>query len=55
MGQKPPFRLILASGSWGRRWLMEQAGYEFEGRRRKAVTKDGQTIDDLLYAIIRQD
>lgn len=30
MGQKPPFRLILASGSWGRRWLMEQAGYEFE-------------------------
>lgn len=25
-----PFRLILASGSWGRRWLMEQAGYPFE-------------------------
>ncbi|VTR90923.1 maf protein : Maf-like protein HGMM_F07G10C21 OS=uncultured planctomycete GN=HGMM_F07G10C21 PE=3 SV=1: Maf [Gemmata massiliana] len=25
-----PFRLILASGSWGRKWLMEQAGYHFE-------------------------
>lgn len=23
-------RLILASGSWGRKWLMEQAGYPFE-------------------------
>lgn len=30
MGQKLPFRLILASGSHGRRWLMSQAGYEFE-------------------------
>lgn len=25
-----PFRLILASGSHGRRWLMQQAGYPFE-------------------------
>ncbi|HXD88605.1 MAG TPA: Maf family protein [Urbifossiella sp.] len=32
MGQKLPFRLILASGSQGRRWLLEQAGYEFEVR-----------------------
>ena len=32
MGQKLPFRLTLASGSSGRRWLMEQAGYEFEVR-----------------------
>lgn len=30
MGQKLPFRLTLASGSWGRRWLLEQAGYEFD-------------------------
>lgn len=27
-----PFRLILASGSWGRKWLMEQSGYPFEIR-----------------------
>ncbi|HEY2910832.1 MAG TPA: Maf family protein [Gemmataceae bacterium] len=32
MGQKLPFRLILASGSQGRRWLLEQAGYSFEVR-----------------------
>ncbi len=25
-----PFRLILASGSQGRRWLMEEAGYRFD-------------------------
>jgi septum formation protein len=25
-----PFRLILASGSRGRRWLLEQAGYSFD-------------------------
>ncbi len=31
MGEKQlPFRLILASGSQGRRWLLEQAGYTFE-------------------------
>jgi septum formation protein len=27
-----PFRLILASGSWGRKWLMEQSGHPFEIR-----------------------
>jgi septum formation protein len=30
MPTQPPFRLILASGSQGRRWLMQQAGYQFE-------------------------
>jgi septum formation protein len=30
MVRKLPFRLILASGSHGRRWLMEQGGYDFE-------------------------
>jgi len=30
MGQKLPFRLTLASGSRGRRWLLEEAGYEFD-------------------------
>ncbi len=24
-----PFRLILASSSWGRKWLLQQAGYSF--------------------------
>jgi len=34
--------------------LMEKAGYSFEGRLRKSVTKDGQTIDQMLYAIVRE-
>jgi len=27
-----PFRLILASGSWGRKWLMDQSGLPYEIR-----------------------
>lgn len=34
--------------------VLEKAGYEFEGRLRKSVTKDGRTIDRLMYAIIRE-
>ncbi len=30
MAEKLPFRLILASGSQGRRYLLEQAGYTFD-------------------------
>lgn len=33
--------------------VLEKAGYEFEGRMRKSVTKDGETIDELIYAIVR--
>jgi ribosomal-protein-alanine N-acetyltransferase len=33
--------------------VLEKAGYEFEGRMRKSVTKDGQTIDQLMYAVVR--
>lgn len=33
--------------------VLEKAGYTLEGRLRKSVTKDGQTIDNLIYAIIR--
>lgn len=33
--------------------VLEKAGYEFEGRLKKSVTKDGQTIDQLMYAVIR--
>jgi len=34
--------------------VLEKAGYAFEGRLRKSVTKEGQTIDQLMYAIIRE-
>jgi len=30
--------------------VLEKAGYAFEGRLIKSVTKDGKTIDQLLYA-----
>ena len=33
--------------------VLEKAGYLFEGRQRKSVTKEGQTIDQLMYATIR--
>lgn len=34
--------------------VLEKAGYAFEGRLRKSVTKDGQTIDQLMYAAVRE-
>ncbi len=33
--------------------VLEKAGYEFESRVKKSVTKDGETIDELIYAIVR--
>lgn len=33
--------------------VLEKAGYVSEGRLRRAVTKDGRTLDQFLYALIR--
>jgi [ribosomal protein S5]-alanine N-acetyltransferase len=33
--------------------VLEKADYIFEGRLKKSVTKDGKTIDQLMYAITR--
>ncbi|MCY3568585.1 MAG: GNAT family protein [Chloroflexi bacterium] len=33
--------------------VLEKSGYELEGRLRKSIIKEGQTIDALLYAIVR--
>ena len=33
--------------------VLEKAGYELEARSRNAVTKDGETIDELIYVILR--
>jgi len=35
--------------------VLEKAGYLLEGRLRQSVTKDGKTIDQLLYAITRDE
>lgn len=34
--------------------VLEKAGYEFECRMKKSVTKDGETIDELIYAMVRE-
>ncbi len=34
--------------------MLDKAGYSLEGRMRKSVTKDGQTIDQMLYAVVRE-
>ena len=34
--------------------VLEKAGFVFEGRMRKSVIKEGQTIDQLMYAMIRE-
>jgi RimJ/RimL family protein N-acetyltransferase len=33
--------------------VLEKAGYELEARCRSAVTRDGETIDELIYVILR--
>lgn len=34
--------------------VLEKAGYQREGLLRAAVTKDGQTVDEVLYALVRR-
>ncbi|MBI2826578.1 MAG: GNAT family N-acetyltransferase [Planctomycetia bacterium] len=33
--------------------VLEKAGFTFEARLRRAVTKDGRTADELVYALVR--
>ena len=35
--------------------VLEKAGYAYEGRQRKAVTKNGETLDVLMYALIKDE
>lgn len=35
--------------------VLEKAGYRFEGRLRHSVIKQGATLDELLYARVRDD
>lgn len=34
--------------------VLEKAGFRFEGRSRKAIFKNGEFIDELRYAILRE-
>jgi RimJ/RimL family protein N-acetyltransferase len=35
--------------------VLEKAGYTLEARHRRNVTKDGETIDRLVYALVRPE
>jgi len=35
--------------------VLEKAGYLLEGRLRRAVLKDGHVLDQLVYAVVRED
>ncbi len=47
MGEQPPLRLILASGSLGRRELMKRAGYAFEVRPANVDEPTGAGVTDI--------
>ncbi len=34
--------------------VLEKNGFVLEGRARRSVTKDGQTIDELVYALVKE-
>ena len=34
--------------------VLEKCGFTLEGRLRRSVTKDGQTVDSLMYALVRE-
>lgn len=35
--------------------VLEKAGYQMEARLRKSVTKDDKTVDELVFAILKDD
>jgi RimJ/RimL family protein N-acetyltransferase len=54
--EHPELRRIYAvpyAGSIASVRVLEKVGYRCEGRMRHSAIKDGQIIDQLLYAILR--
>src|SRR5208283_5315529 len=47
MGKQHSYRLILASGSQGRRELLEEAGYSFTVQPASIEEPDGSGIEDI--------
>ena len=35
--------------------VLEKVGYTFEGRLRKAIFKDGALLDEMVYAMLRNE
>ena len=53
MAQHLPFRLILASGSHGRRYLMEQAGYTFTSSPPTSTSPTEARLGDCRHYVAR--
>ena len=47
------YALVFASNPASAR-VLEKAGFQLEGRLRLAATKNGETLDELLYALVRE-
>jgi RimJ/RimL family protein N-acetyltransferase len=54
LGLKRIYGLIFG---WNRASMrmVEKAGWQCEGRLRQAVTKDGITTDEFIYAVLADD
>jgi hypothetical protein len=35
--------------------VLEKAGFAFEGRLRWSAVKDGQAVDELIYAVLKEE
>ncbi|RDW81553.1 GNAT family N-acetyltransferase [Aspergillus mulundensis] len=42
-------------GNEGSKRVLEKVGFGFEGRRRKAVEKNGLVLDTFVYALLREE
>ncbi len=40
-------------GNVASRRVLEKAGFRLEGRLRRAITKEGRTLDEFVYAVVR--
>ncbi len=46
---------LVFDGNRGSCRVLEKAGYQLEGRMRKAVVKEGKVLDQLIYAKLREE
>ena len=51
---RPGVEAYLGGVDFKGKRVLEKAGYILEGRLRKSVNKAGQTIDQILFAYVRE-
>lgn len=45
----------VAADNTGSARVLEKAGFRLEGRMRRAVDKDGEVMDQMLYSVLREE